>query len=127
MDENTLDGAIEKLRNMLSDKDGQSQIRDMLGMFSGGAASENADDDEDSGSDKKDMSGMPDAETMLKINRVIGALNKSGGGKHAQFLRALRPYLKEPRQKRLDSAVKLLGVADAVKSLGIFDLEDGED
>lgn len=123
MDENTLNGAVEKLKNMLSSEDGQSQLQDIIGMFAGGADSgepDAADEQADSGFD------APDMETIFKIQQAVNAVNSGENSRHTQFLRSLRPYLKESRQKKLDSAVKLLGAASAMKMLGIFKNGDGD-
>lgn len=124
MDENALGGAIEKLKDMLSSEEGQSQIQDIIGMFSSGSdggESESTDEQQSGGFD------APDMETILKIQQVVSAMNDNGGGQHTQFLRSLRPYLRESRQKKLDGAVKLLGAASAMKMLGILNNGDGDD
>ena len=121
MDENALGGAIEKLKDMLSSEEGQSQIQDILGMFAGGEDENENRADESSGFD------APDMEMLLKLQQVANAMNSGEGSQHTQFLRSLRPYLRESRQKKLDGAVKLLGAANAMKMFGILNREGGED
>ena len=124
MDENALGGAIEKLKDMLSSEEGQSQIQDILGMFAGGA-----DNDTDSANVSAGDSNFdaPDMEMLFKIQQVASAMQSGESSQHTQFLRSLRPYLKESRQKKLDGAVKLLGAANAMKMFGILNREGGED
>lgn len=126
MDENALGGAIEKLKDMLSSEDGKSQIQDIIGMFAGGGDEEQSGGDTapsnsgDGGFDPSDM------EMLLKIRQVVHAMNDEESNRHAVFLRSLRPYLKESRQKKLDSAVRLISAANAMKMLGVLNREGGE-
>lgn len=117
MDENALGGAIEKLKDMLSSEDGQSQIQDIIGMFSSGGDEEPSNENVQNSGNGFDPSDM---EMLFKIQQMARAMNDEGGSKHAQFLSSLRPYLKESRQKKLDGAVKLLGAANAMKMFGIL-------
>ncbi len=127
MDENALGGAIEKLKDMLSSEDGKSQIQDIIGMFAGGGGEEESGEANTEPSGGESGFDMSDAEMLLKIRQVVHAMNNDENNQHTRFLRSLRPYLKEPRQKKLDSAVRLIGAANAMKALGILNREGGED
>lgn len=49
--------------------------------------------------------GQPD---MMKIMSLINKFKNSGSSENERLLLALRPHLSEPRQKKVDTAVKIL-------------------
>lgn len=110
MDENMdLSGAVDMLKDMLSNEEGQQQIQNILGMFGGGQ--------EESGSPGMATGGIdPDnVEMMLKIQQVMAAMNSRKNDSQTRFLQSLKPFLKPERQKKVDSAVRLLGMTRALE------------
>ena len=48
----------------------------------------------------------PDPQTMAKIAKIMGAMNKHDS--RCDLIAALRPLLSEPRQRRADEAMQLI-------------------
>lgn len=130
MDENeALTNAFDKLSEMLSSEDGQKQISDILSMFSGGGeenAGAQTQNTNEKGADEKSSfqsSGFSSADfDMLSKAKKLLSASKTGGknNKNAAFLEALKPFLKNERQKKLDGAIKLIGAASLFKEFGVF-------
>lgn len=107
-----LSNAIEQLQQMLSSDDGQSQIQNIINMFT----SENSSDSASTAPEASSDGNIPDMETIMKITGIIRAINQNeGNNPKAAFLTALRPFLKEQRRKKLDSASKIFKIASVLK------------
>ncbi len=52
-----------------------------------------------------------DINTMLKIKEMMDKINSSHNDKRSKLLLALKPYLRESRQTKLDQYMKLLNMA----------------
>lgn len=119
---NALEAAFDQLSKMLSSEDGQKQISDILGMFSGGENGE--DSPKDQGSEELNQTASQKSSSfdsdILKTATKLLRANSPGGkrDKNTVFLEALKPFLKEERQSKLDSAVKLMSAAALFKELG---------
>lgn len=116
-----LSKAISEVQQMLSSDDGQNQLQNLIKSLSGGEAeSENSTFDEErssSGAPPLDLfSGLGDAATLLKIKSVMDTVGRGGEDSNAAFLKALKPFLKEERRRKLDSAAKILTVTKALKA-----------
>lgn len=117
MEENeNLSKAFDKLGEMLSSKDGQKQISDILSMFSGQEQTQ----EEKSSPEESSGSGFSSRELDMlgTAQKILGVSNKNS--QNAAFLEALKPFLKKERQKKLDSAVKMLNAASIFKEMGGF-------
>ena len=101
-----------KIGELLSDPSALQQIRELAGMFSHSSA-DNADTVQNIPKPQEnvqpkaaadpDMLGM-----MMKLAPLLGTVNRDDDS--TRLLRALRPFLHEERSKRLDSAIRLLGI-----------------
>ena len=102
-----------KIGELLSDPSAMDQIRELAGMFSRSqGGSESAPQPQQSmpepqpvpePSSNPDMLGM-----MMKLAPVLGSVNREDDS--TRLLRALRPFLHEERSRRLDSAIRLVGI-----------------
>ncbi|MCD7959067.1 MAG: hypothetical protein LUF89_06210 [Ruminococcus sp.] len=100
---------MDKIGNLLTDPESLQQLQELVQMLrqetveenpSSKTASENQDDS------SSDM-GF-DVNMLLKVQELMGAMQNVDTD--AQFLLALRLHLKEPRQKRVDQAIKFLKI-----------------
>ena len=129
-DNNDLSGAVEKLQSLMSSEEGQNQLQNIISMFAGGQSPEDLPQDspptpptaQEQSPFNFDMDNM---DMMLKMQRIMGAMNSQQGNNHTAFLHALKPYLKESRQSKLDSAVKLMGMAKAMEIFKDLNKEEG--
>ena len=120
-DEIDLSKAISEVQQMLSSDDGQNQLQSLIKSLSGGETkNEESTFDEErgpSGTSPIDLfSGLGDAGTLLKIKSVMDMVGSGGEDSNAAFLKALKPFLKEERRRKLDSAAKILTVTKALKA-----------
>lgn len=118
MNENLdLSGAMEQLQNMLSTENGQNDLKALVSQFTGGNG-----DTSDSGFAGGQTEGnngfdFSNPETMMKIQALMSAMQSQANSSDAQFLNALRPYLRESRRSKLDQTIKLLGMAQAFRMI----------
>ena len=97
-----LSGAVDMIKNMLSNEEGQAQIQNILGMLGEGQTREQSPGIATGGIDPENL------DMMLKIQKALSLMNSQKNSGQAQLLMALKPFLKPSRQKKVDSAMKLL-------------------
>ena len=108
-----MDDINEKLKSLLDDPQSMEKVRLMAESILG--------EEDNSESDSNDL-GL-DPMTLTKIAGVMKRLN-SGGDSRTALLSSLRPLLSEKRQKKVDTAIKLLRLIDILpylKESGILD------
>ncbi len=116
-----LSGAIDKVQQMLSTEEGESQIQSLIGMLTGGDNSDsctepqNSDQSASSQGQDDSFSGLPDIETIMKIKNIMGFMGSNKNDANAAFLNSLKPFLKKDRQKKLEQATKLMSMAKAIR------------
>lgn len=108
-----LSGAIEQLQNMLSTENGQNDLKNLVSQFTGGGDTDATSDSADSQAGGSGGFDFSNPETMMKIQALMSAMQSQNHSSDAQFLNALRPYLRESRRSKLDRAIKLVGMAKA--------------
>lgn len=81
----------------------------------------NSTDNNDSNNFNDFTSGI-DIQTIFKIKSIMENLNKKDDPK-SNLLYSLKPYLREPRQKKLDQYVNLLKISQIT---GFFKNEKGD-
>ncbi len=102
MDENfDFGGAVDKLKDMFSSEEGSEKLRGILNMF------QNSSDD--TSETKSDNSFDP--ALLLKLAKILSAVNSSETNEKTQLLMALKPFLKENRREKVDKAVQLMNVS----------------
>lgn len=106
-----LSNAIEQLQQMLSSDDGQSQIQNILEMFTSG----NSDGGEETASAPTSGTEGLDLDAVMKISSVMQAMNSEDDNPKTAFLQALKPFLKERRRTKLEQASKLIKIASVLK------------
>lgn len=100
-----LSGAVDMLKNMLDNEEGQQQIQNILSMFGGNAPDTSESPGEATGGIDPESVAM-----MLKIQKAMSAMNSGRNSSQSQLLMALKPFLKPARREKVDSAVKLLNL-----------------
>ena len=97
-----LSGAIDMLKNMLSDQEGQSQIQNIMNMFQGSTDTTRAPGEQTGGINPDDI------DMFLKLQKAMTLMNESQNNSRAQFLMALKPFLKPSRRDKVDKAMQLM-------------------
>lgn len=108
--------AIEKIQEMMSNDEGQSKLNNIINAFVGAEEQKNT-------AAHKDNSGFPDLsqidqmDMMIKLGNIMSKMKSESGGRDAALLYAIKPYLRESRQEKTDSAVKIMGMIRALTIL----------
>lgn len=97
-----LSGAIDMLKNMLSDEEGQSQLQNIVSMFQGSTDNARMPGEQTGGIDPDNI------EMFLKLQKAMTVMNRSQNNSQAQLLMALKPFLKSSRQDKIDKAMQMI-------------------
>ena len=70
-----------------------------------------------SNSESTSSQGIPniDINTMLKIQKIMSAMNNSSNSSGANLLRSLKPYLKPSRQAKFDECIQLFNIEKVIE------------
>ncbi len=99
-----MDDLSDKIQQLLSSPDAMNQIQSMMAAFSSGS---NAQQPSLSPPAPPPVptNGM-DITNLLKIAPLLNKMQQDNDG--ANLLKALRPYMHDEREKRLDEAIRIL-------------------
>lgn len=108
-----MDDVMGKIGELLSDEESVKQLSELAQMMMGDSASSAQ---ENSGSEiesektesTSSESGFPDIGSLMKLTGLMNSMSQND--KNAELLLALKPHLREEKQKKIDKAVKLLKV-----------------
>ncbi len=113
--------AIEKVQEMLSDEEGQSQIENLLGMFAKNQdGADNPDLPKESSSALQNLPTSDnelDFTTIMKIQKIIWAMSNQSDNAKTAFLNSLKPFFSQERREKLDQATKILKITAVLKAL----------
>ncbi len=115
-----LSSAIEKIQEMMSNDEGQSQLNSIISAFTAGT--EEKSESAKGGAGFPDFDGIDQIDMMIKLGNILSAMKSESGGKSEALLYAIKPYLRKSRQEKTDSAVKIMGmvrVMNVLKDSGI--------
>lgn len=114
-----------KLERILSDPEAMEQIKELTGLFSQKqeAPSEPIKTPEPAFSPDPEMLGR-----IMKLAPLLSSVNKEDDS--TRLLRALKPFLHEERSRRVDSAIRLLGIIKLLpvlkgSGLDLFGIQEG--
>ena len=97
-----MDDLMEKIQNVLSDKESLEQIQQLASML--GAPAEGK-----SGTEQSDTaSAMPDLSSLAAIKDL--ATRSAGSDKNIALLLALRPLLKEENRVKIDRIIRIFRI-----------------
>ena len=104
----------EMLKNFSSMMDGKEipdNIKEMLNSLSNNTNNSNSET-----STRSDSSNNPgiDMETMMKMQKIMSAMNSSSNNSGANLLRSLKPYLNPSRQANVDEYIQLFNIEKVI-------------
>lgn len=104
----------EMLKNFSSMMDGKEipdNIKEMLNSLSN-----NTNNSSSETSTRSDFSNNPsiDMETMMKMQKIMSAMNSSSNNSGANLLRSLKPYLNPSRQAKVDEYIQLFNIEKVI-------------
>ena len=132
-----MDDLSEKLAGILNDPESMNRVRQMAESLLGGQQDNEPPPQlpfQQSPSSSSPMAGlssllggdgMPDMEELQKVVKILSKLKSDGQDSRTQLLVALKPHLSEPRQEKVDTAIKILRLIDLLpylKESGILSL-----
>lgn len=122
-----MEDMLGKISSVLSDPESLQQLQELAQMLQQDNDSDEAPQPQSASADQtapeeeSGDSGGFDINMLLRVQELMGAMQNQDND--AKLLLALRPHLKETRQKKVDQAVKLLklyAVFSAVKENGLL-------
>lgn len=128
---------LKNFSSMMEGKEIPDNIKEMLNSFTNNSSNSTNNDgnsnsnnrnpniDFNNTNDSNQSSSMPniDIETMLKLQKVMSAMNSNSNSSGANLLRSLKPYLKPSRQAKVDEYIQLLNIE---KVIGLINLSGGD-
>ena len=111
-----MDDLSEKLAEVLNDPESMARVMEMAESLLG-----NSSQPQQQGGNSGDMSG----DELKTIMSIVSKLKSGGDDTRTQLLRALKPHLSEPKQEKVDTAIKILKLLEMlpiIKETGLLNL-----
>lgn len=105
----------EMLKNFSSMMDGKEipdNIKEMLRSLQS-----NSSEEKNNNNQQNNSQSIPniDINTMLKMQKIMSAMNNSSNNSGANLLRSLKPYLKPSRQAKVDEYIQLFSIEKVIE------------
>lgn len=124
-----MDELTEKITQILNDPDGMDMVKSLAGSLLGGQNAPQAGEEKPTGGalSLPDSGGLSlDPKQLGMIMKVMNSLKSNDADDdRIRLLTALRPHLSPERQKKTDTAVKmlkLLKLLPLIKDSGLFEM-----
>lgn len=103
---------FKNFSSMMDDKEIPDNIKEMLNsLANNNSNSENTK--ADTRTDFTNNSGI-DIETIMKMQKIMSAMNSSSNNSGANLLRSLKPYLNPSRQEKVDEYIQLFNIEKVI-------------
>lgn len=103
---------FKNFSSMMDSKEIPDNIKEMLNsLANNNSNSENTK--ADTRTDFTNNSGI-DIETMMKMQKIMSAMNSSSNNSGANLLRSLKPYLNPSRQEKVDEYIQLFNIEKVI-------------
>lgn len=103
---------FKNFSSMMDGKEIPDNIKEMLNsLANNNSNSENTK--ADTRTDFTNISGI-DIETMMKMQKIMSAMNSSSNNSGANLLRSLKPYLNPSRQEKVDEYIQLFNIEKVI-------------
>lgn len=103
---------FKNFSSMMDGKEIPDNIKEMLNsLANNNSNSENTK--ADTRTDFTNNSGI-DIETMMKMQKIMSAMNSSSNNSGANLLRSLKPYLNPSRQEKVDEYIQLFNIEKVI-------------
>lgn len=103
---------FKNFSSMMDGKEIPDNIKEMLNsLANNNSNSENTK--ADTRTDFTNNSGI-DIETMMKMQKIMSAMNSSSNNSGANLLRSLKPYLNPSRQGKVDEYIQLFNIEKVI-------------
>lgn len=102
------DDLSDLIKNFSNSNIDMNKVNDLLSSLK---STDKSSSSNNSSSSESTSANNIDINTMLKIKEMMDKINSSHNDKRSNLLLALKPYLRESRQTKLDQYMKLLNIA----------------
>ncbi|MDE6020625.1 MAG: hypothetical protein K2H01_06490 [Ruminococcus sp.] len=106
-----MDDLFGKMQSVLSDPESMKQLQELAALM---GSDEKSEDDKTAQNEESSEDSGFDIGKLLELTSMM---NSSKNDDDTALLLALKPHLKEERQKKIDKAVKLMKLLDVFKTL----------
>ena len=96
---------MEKIGKLLSDEESMKQLSELAQLLMNNGSDENVPEEKKC-NDNNENNNMPDIAKIMQLTELMGTFSQSD--RNTELLLALKPHLKEERQKKVEKAVKML-------------------
>ena len=108
------DDLSDLIKNFSNSNIDMNKVNDLLSSLK---STDKSSASNDSSSSESTSANNIDINTMLKIKEMMDKINSSHNDKRSNLLLALKPYLRESRQTKLDQYMKLLNMAPIIRNV----------
>lgn len=108
---------FNKFSTMVNEGNIPDEMKSILSSLSKGSEGDNTNA-ESSRETVSDEAPQIDFETIMKMKKVMEAMNSNKNDPRANLLLSLKPYLKDSRKEKIDQYIKLFGMSKAVEMFG---------
>ena len=103
---NDMENLMSQLSQMLKNQDIPKKKKNMVNQF------QSTSEEKENSAEHTEMPNI-DMDTLLKMKKIMDAMNVNKEDPRTNLLLSLKPYLKESRQKKVEEYIKLFGVTKA--------------
>lgn len=96
---------MEKMQSLLSDPESMQQLQELAQMLQADSGQESTETESAPTAAEQTSSGGLDLGALMKVSQLMGSAKEDSD---AALLLALKPHLREERQKKVEKAVKML-------------------
>lgn len=115
----------EKLAEILNDPESMNRVRKMAESLLGNQRQEDTPPPAPPILSNNDNGGISGGDELRAVMNIMSRLKNEKNDSRTQLLLALKPHLSEPRQAKVDTAVKILRLLDLLpylKESGVLNL-----
>lgn len=120
-----MDDLNEKLAEILNDPESMNRVRKMAESLLGNQRQEDTPPPAHPMLSNNDNGGITGGDELRAVMNIMSRLKNEKNDSRTQLLLALKPHLSEPRQEKVDTAVKILRLLDLLpylKESGVLNL-----
>lgn len=120
-----MDDLNEKLAGILNDPESMNRVRKMAESLLGSQRQEDTSPPASPMLSNTDSVGIAGGDELRAVMNIMSRLKNEKNDSRTQLLLALKPHLSEPRQEKVDTAVKILRLLDLLpylKESGVLNL-----
>lgn len=118
------DDLSDLIKNFSNSNIDMNKVNDILNSLNTSDKSSSTNNSTQDTSSNSNTTNNIDINTILKIKEIMDKINSTHNDKRSHLLMALKPFLRESRQTKLDQYMKLLDIAPLLE---MFKNDNGGD